>query len=200
MPEFKLVIGDPKTGKSYQKVITEDVFVGKKINETVSGDTFGFKGYEFKIRGGSDTAGIPMKQGLDTVARRHPILSEGPGFKPKKARKPHSQSHYFIQKRKTVRGHVIGSNITQINLVITKTGTKKIDELLSTPVEAPKESEAPPAEAPKEEAKPKEEKPAEKKEEKKEPPKEEPPKEESKPAEKKEEAKSEAKKAPEKKE
>lgn len=185
MSEFKLVINDPKTGKSYQKVVTDDVFTGKKINETIKGDSFGFKGYEFKVRGGSDSAGFPMRQGLDTSARRKPLMSDGSGFNRKKRKKQHTKFHYFLQKRKTVRGQVVGPNITQLNLLITKSGAKKIEELVGaapegeTPAEgeAPKE-EAKPTEEKKEEAPAKEEpKEAKPTEEKKEAPKEEKPEE-----------------------
>ena len=54
MPEFKLVINDVKSGKSYQKAVTgdeSDVFKRTKIGSIISGDTFGFNGFEFEITG-----------------------------------------------------------------------------------------------------------------------------------------------------
>jgi len=41
--EFKFVISDPKTGKSYQKALNNEWFVGKKIGDKVEGNLVGLK-------------------------------------------------------------------------------------------------------------------------------------------------------------
>ena len=48
--EFKLVINNKE--KAYSKGIKDDecnIFLNKKISDKVSGNTFGFKNYEFEI-------------------------------------------------------------------------------------------------------------------------------------------------------
>ena len=63
MVEFKLTIGDPKTGKCVQKTVSENAakaFIGLKIGDTVKGEAIDLTGYEFLITGGSDFCGFPM--------------------------------------------------------------------------------------------------------------------------------------------
>ncbi len=163
MAEFKLVISDPKTGKSMQKEVKDNEatpFVGKKLGEKVNGEGFGLQGYEFSITGGSDKSGFPMRKGI--LSNRKRILTYGGvGFK---------GAAKGIKKRKTVCGQTINDSTVQINLKILKAGKDNLFEA--------KKEEAPKKEAPKKEA-PKAEAP--KKEEKKpEPKKEEPKKEEAK--------------------
>lgn len=123
MVEFKLVINDPKTGKSYAKTISGEetfAFKGKKIKDTITGNTFGFKNYEFEVTGGSDNAGFPMRYDLETQGRKHILLSKGPCVKIKRK---------GMRKRKTVVGNIISSSISQINLKVTKVGDKNLDSL-----------------------------------------------------------------------
>ena len=182
MSEFKIVIGDPKTGKSHQREIKDaeaEVFLGLKIKNNVRGDSFGLSGYEFEITGGSDKSGFPMRRDLDTTARKKILVVEGVGVKRK--RKGQRQ-------RKSVRGNTISSQISQINLKILKYGKEKLGE------EKPAEGEAKKEAAPAEKERPKVEKPAEapKKEVKVEPKKEEIKEEQAlhkKPEDKKEESK-----------
>ena len=67
MASFKLCISDPATGKTFQKEVKEGMakpFIGINIGETVTGDNFELAGYEFKITGGSDYCGFPMRRGI----------------------------------------------------------------------------------------------------------------------------------------
>ena len=147
MSEFKLVINDGKSGRSYQKIITgneADIFIGLKIGTKIHGDLFGLRGYELEVRGGSDLAGFPMRSDIDGSIRKKPYVSHGQGVRwLKKGEKA----------RKNVVGNVIGINIKQINLKITNYGQKSLEESLGI--------------QPKEE-KPKEEKPKKEKKESKE--------------------------------
>ena len=130
MSEFKIVIGDTKTGKSYQSEIKgkeADVFSGLKLGSKVKGDSFGFSGYEFEITGGSDKSGFPMRKDLNTTARKKILVVEGIGVKRK--RKGQRQ-------RKSVRGNTISSQISQINLKILKYGKEKLEKKEETPVES----------------------------------------------------------------
>ncbi len=157
MAEFKLVIGDPKTGKSYQIVVTEDnaqPFIGKKIGDKVKGELFDYKGYEFEITGGADYCGFPMRRDVEGPVRKKILISEGVGTRNKRK---------GIRLRRTVCGNTIHERITQISMKILKLGKKSLGE----EPEAEEEKEEP-KEAPKEEKKPeekKEDKPEEKKEE-----------------------------------
>jgi len=164
MPEFKITINDPKTGKSYNKALDTNIFKRKKIHDKIPGDELGLKGYELEISGGSDTAGFPMRKDLSGTAKKKLLLTGGVGVKIKRR---------GARIRKTIRGNEIGLHTAQINLKIIKYGSKKLEDALGSAEkkeEAPKE-EAKPEEKPKEkkaEDKPKEEKKEEKVEEKKE--------------------------------
>ena len=135
MSEFKIVIGDPKTGKSHQREIKDaeaEVFLGLKIKNNVKGDSFGLSGYEFEITGGSDKSGFPMRRDLNTTARKKILVVEGVGVKRK--RKGQRQ-------RKSVRGNTISSQISQINLKILKYGKEKLGvEEESSPEKKPEET------------------------------------------------------------
>lgn len=132
MVEFKLVIGDAKTGKSYQKVISgneADQFVGLKVKDKVNGNIVGLSDYELQITGGSDTSGFPMRAEIEGAVRKKVLMKEGVGFEPKKKKKAHKpQLHYFLQKRKTVVGNTISNSTSQINLKVLKAGSKSIAE------------------------------------------------------------------------
>ena len=162
MAELKLTISDPKTGKTANKEIKDadsQPFIGLNIGETINGEAFGIGGFEFKITGGSDKCGFPMRRGIKGVRKRI-ATSGGVGFKRKLDK--------GIKVRKTLCGHKINEDIRQINLMVTK-GADIMKALGATEApkegakEAPKEGEAKPEEKPKEEAKPKEKPPEEKK-------------------------------------
>jgi len=125
MPEFKVVVSDPETGKSLQVTVKDEktkAFIGRKIGETVSGDLIGLAGYELKITGGSDKDGFPMRPDIHGAVRKRVLLQSPPGFKPKRQGE---------RRRKIVRGNVISDEIVQINCVITKKGKKPLEELLT---------------------------------------------------------------------
>jgi small subunit ribosomal protein S6e len=61
---FKLVISDPETKKAIQYELDEaktNSLIGKKVGNIVSGDALGLPGYKFKITGGSDKSGFPIR-------------------------------------------------------------------------------------------------------------------------------------------
>ncbi len=125
MVEFKLVINDPKSRRSFSKSVRDheaDIFRGKKIKDLVKGDSLGLKGYELEITGGSDNAGFPMRYDLDTMARKRVLLTKGPGVK---------INIKGMKKRKTVVGSHVSTNISQINLKIVKEGEKSINEIFN---------------------------------------------------------------------
>ncbi len=157
MASFKLNISDPKSGKSYQKEVKDEqasVFLGKNIQETVSGDLIDMPGYEFLITGGSDYCGFPMRRGILGVRKKINLLG-GVGFR---------GGAKGMRRRKTVCGHKINDKIVQINLKVSKQGSKSLDVLFGKE-EKPKEEKK---EEPKSEEKPKEKKAEDKAAEKKE--------------------------------
>ena len=118
---FKLVINNK--GKGYSKELNDtesQVFLNKKMKEKVSGNTFGFKNYEFEITGGSDKDGFPMRYDLPGAARKKLLLNKAPGVK---------IDRKGMRKRKTVRGNIIAEDIKQINLNVLKEGEKKLSEI-----------------------------------------------------------------------
>ena len=121
MVDFKTVINDPKTGKSYTRELKDDSaesLMGKQIADKVEGDGLGMPGYEFEITGGSDHCGFPMRK--DVNANRKRILAvKGVGFK---------KTSKGMRHRKTVCGSRIHGKIVQVNLKILKHGKEKLGE------------------------------------------------------------------------
>ena len=122
--EVKCVISDVKSGKSYQRSLTDDSLTGRKIGEVVPGSLFGLAGYELEITGGSDTAGFPMRKSIEGGGRKKALI--------------HSKERKGMLIRKTVRGSIISDQIAQINLKVEKQGSEKIEDLLGIKKEEPK--------------------------------------------------------------
>lgn len=116
---MKFVIST-KSGKAYSTSSDEDQFIGKKIGETVKLDAIGLTGFEALITGGSDKQGFPMNNSVQGIVRKKILTAKGLGFKSKVKGE---------RKRVSVRGNIISKEITQINLKITKEGTKKLEEI-----------------------------------------------------------------------
>merc|ERR1711966_278241 len=113
-------IANPATG--CQKVLEiEDErklreFYDKRMNQEVIGDVLGdeFKGYIFKISGGNDKQGFPMKQGVMTSKRVRLLLKKGSSC--------YRQRRKGERKRKSVRGCIVSGDIQVLNLVIVRKG------------------------------------------------------------------------------
>ncbi|MFO8016101.1 MAG: S6e family ribosomal protein [Candidatus Woesearchaeota archaeon] len=135
MAEFKLVISDPETGKTVQKEIGEDQagnLVGMRVGETLKGDTIGLHGYEFRITGGSDYCGFPMRADVEKGDRKKILAVSGVGINNKK--KPRGKDMKYMRKMKGMRQRVtvassrITEKTSQINAVITKKGKENLFE------------------------------------------------------------------------
>lgn len=125
------VVNDVKTGKSYQKQVDNTSFSGRNIGDTLPGTALGLVGYELQITGGSDTAGFPLKKELEGGGRKKLLLKKGDtGIRDVRP---------GDVVRKTVRGHAMTDFVAQINLKISKYGTKSVEELLGV---QPKEGAA----------------------------------------------------------
>jgi len=118
MAKFKVIISDPKTGKSNFVEIegTRAIpLIGRKLGETIDGAVVGLSGQKLQITGGSDKDGFPMRPNIHGGVRAAVILSEGVGFKPPQVGE---------RKRKAIRGNTITEDIVQINMKIVKAPEK----------------------------------------------------------------------------
>ena len=124
MAEFKFVISESETKKSYQKSVDQVQVagvMGKKIGDEISGDVLGMQGYTLKITGGTDKDGFPMHPSVRGTVKKRIMLAGPPGFHPKIKGQ---------RRRKTVRGDTISDTTAQINLKIVKKGEKSLAELM----------------------------------------------------------------------
>ncbi|WP_337860297.1 30S ribosomal protein S6e [Ferroplasma sp.] len=114
------VIADKKTGKTYKKEISDDVLgslAGRKIGEEIDGIFFEMPGYKMKLTGGSANDGFPMKKDLSILGKKRILITYNKGRKGKNG----------IRKRVTFRGNIIGSDISQLNLVVTQYGATSLE-------------------------------------------------------------------------
>ncbi|MBD3189385.1 MAG: 30S ribosomal protein S6e [Candidatus Heimdallarchaeota archaeon] len=125
MAKFQLNIGDPETGKTIKTIIEgpkATALIGKRISEEVEGEPLGFSGYTFKITGGSDKDGFPMRSHLEGPIRTRILITGGQGFRNKiKGEK----------QRRLVRGNTITDEIYQVNMKIVQKGKKDLEELIT---------------------------------------------------------------------
>jgi len=118
---------NPATG-AQMKVDTDDQqkirsVIDKSVGDEVNGDDIGYPGYTFKITGGSDRQGFPMKPGVAVNSRVKLLLARGSvGYRKHIGRKGE-------RKRRTVRGAIVASDIVVLNMVVVRSGEQKIEEL-----------------------------------------------------------------------
>ena len=120
MVEFKGVIADPKSGRTYNKAISghhASSLVGRKVGDEIDGIFVGLPGYKLQITGGSDKDGSPMRRDLPGPRRTRLTVSEGIGFHPKDP---------GVRKKRMFRGTQISPEILQINMKVTQHGPKSI--------------------------------------------------------------------------
>jgi len=100
--------------------------MGQEIDGEVLGEVY--KGYVFKLSGGNDKDGFPMKQGIMINGRTRMMFKNGRAttYRPRRDGE---------RKRRSVRGCIYGSDLAVIFLTIMKKGEKDIDKV--TNVEHP---------------------------------------------------------------
>merc|ERR1712048_1335650 len=98
-------------------------FFDKRMSTEVPGDSLGdeFKGYIFRISGGNDKQGFPMKQGVLCNHRVKLLFKKGMSC----FRERRSGS----RKRKSIRGCVVGPDLAVMSLVIVKKGAEELPGL-----------------------------------------------------------------------
>lgn len=124
MAEFTVVVGDPDTGESYQREVSDqdaNRFLGRSIGEEVDGGAVGLDGYTLEITGGSDATGRPMRGDVAGSGLTEVLLTGGVGYEP---------SRDGERKRVTVRGKEISDEVRQINVRVAERGSASVDELL----------------------------------------------------------------------
>jgi small subunit ribosomal protein S6e len=121
---MKLIVSHPPTGTCKSIEIDDEkklrIFYEKRIAQEVAGDSLGdeFKGYVFKITGGNDKQGFPMMQGVLVQGRVRLLLKAGhPGFRARRDGE---------RKRKSVRGCIVGPDMSALDLVIVKKGEAEL--------------------------------------------------------------------------
>jgi len=120
---MKIVISDPKSGKSYGADLAKDresSLLGKKIGDRLEGGTVGAEGYELQITGGSDISGFPMRADVSGARRAGVVLSGGTGIRP---------MGKGMRAKRNVRGNIISDQIVQINAKVLAPGSKPLEEL-----------------------------------------------------------------------
>jgi small subunit ribosomal protein S6e len=120
--EYKIVVSDPKTGKSYQVDVKDEQakkIKGLKLGESVDGAAVGLAGYKLEVTGGSDRGGFPMKRGLHSANAMKILMGNGVGFKAEKGHRA----------KRRVHGEVVGDQIVQVNTKVVEYGGKSLEEI-----------------------------------------------------------------------
>ena len=105
---FKVVVSDPKTGKSIQVQTKDESLVGKKIGDIIDGSIVNLDGYKLKITGGSGFEGAPMINYVEGMNKKYLWYNE----------------NKRVRVKKLVRGNTISTEIVQINTKIEEYGNK----------------------------------------------------------------------------
>jgi len=122
-----LNIANPSSGLQKSVEIDDDKkllpFFEKRMGAEVLGDSLGeeFKGYLFRITGGNDKQGFPMMQGVLSPNRVRLLFKDGmPCFRLRRRGQA---------KRKSVRGCIVGPDLSVLSLVVAKKGDADIPGL-----------------------------------------------------------------------
>jgi ribosomal protein S6E (S10) len=95
----------------------------RRMAQEMDGGVLGeeYAGFIFRISGGNDKQGFPMRQGVLTNTRVRLLCQKGhKAYRPRRAGE---------RKRKSVRGCIVGHDIAVLNLVVTQVGTNPVPGL-----------------------------------------------------------------------
>ena len=118
LAQFKLVVSDPKTGKSQAHEVKDasaQVLIGRKIGDMVDGTALGIDG-KIKLTGGSDKAGFPMRGDVLGGGKNYVLMSAGVGFR---------SGVKGAKRRRMVRGNTVTEELFQLN-------ARKVEEASKT--------------------------------------------------------------------
>lgn len=125
---MKLNIAYPRNGtlkqvdvadEQLRKVNLTDYRLGNDVDGKIFGDEF--KGYVFRLKGGSDKDGFPMVQGVLASSRVSLLIARGAnGFNTFRGRGGE-------RRRKSVRGCILAQDIAVVNVVVVKVGEAPIE-------------------------------------------------------------------------
>jgi small subunit ribosomal protein S6e len=130
--DYKVVVSDAKTGKSYQLTVKEEDFKkvrGTKIGDTIEGTLFGLAGYKLQITGGTDKAGFALRKGVHGPKAVKVLMDFGVGYRLNKE----------VRARKRVHGEVIELDVSQLNTKVVEYGKKSLEDTLGLKPEEKKE-------------------------------------------------------------
>lgn len=126
---MKVSVASPSTGTQKIYEIEEEKRLSHLIDKKIGAEfdagiiSDQFKGYTFKITGGCDKQGFPMKQGILTNSRVRIMIKRGDlGFRAFRGRKGE-------KRRKSVRGCLFGLDLAILHTTITKEGENKLEGL-----------------------------------------------------------------------
>jgi len=117
---MKINIAYPVTGGQKMLEIDDEKklrsLYEKRMGQEIDGEGLGteFKGYIFRVSGGNDKQGFPMKQGVLVPGRVRLLLTKNSSC--------YRQRTKGERKRKSVHGCIVGSDIAVCNLVVVKAG------------------------------------------------------------------------------
>merc|ERR1711956_139143 len=129
---MKINVAFPATGCQKLFEINDEIkvrpFYEKCMGQEVDAATLGdeWAGYIFRITGGNDKQGFPMKQGVLTALRVRLLSSKGHSC--------YRQRRSGERKRKSVRGCIVDGNLSVISVVIVKKGDNDIPGLTDTTI------------------------------------------------------------------
>jgi len=123
----KINIAYPPYGSSQLIEVDDEkkwrVFLDKRLTDEVPADSLGdeFKGYVFKITGGYDKEGFSMMQGVLLNSRVKLLLDGSTG--------QYTPRRHGARKRKSVRGCIVGTDMSCLNVTIVKRGPTDLPKL-----------------------------------------------------------------------
>ncbi len=119
---FKINISDK--GKAWKVETESEALAGKAVGDKIEGREIKheLEGYELEITGGSDIAGFPLSKNVEGLGLKRVLLKRGFGMR---------DTRKGLRLRKTVRGKVISSAVSQINMKVLKHGKKPLVEVFS---------------------------------------------------------------------